>query len=67
MNASDKNKGFYGVDCIKCGTPIFLNHYGTTVPDVEMPESAIRCPYCDDRCVYTQDRLVYYQRLKGDQ
>jgi hypothetical protein len=60
------NAGFYGINCIKCKKPIFIGHYGATIPDVELPKSypsAIPCPYCEARCTYTQDRLGYYQRL----
>ena len=62
------NEGFYGVDCIKCGNPIFLNRWQGIAPDAQLPISTgddpyTRCPYCNDRCIYTQDRLVYYQRL----
>jgi len=63
-----RDEGFYGVDCIKCGRPIYLNRWQGSIPDAQLPiatceDAYTLCPYCNDRSVYTQDRLVYYQRL----
>jgi DNA-directed RNA polymerase subunit RPC12/RpoP len=55
--------GFYCVDCVGCGKPIFLGPFSQTIPDVTLPEGPIRCPYCEDRTIYTRDPLVYYERL----